>query len=86
MVDLGESVRLSESAVALLRFRVRGWLFPVRDCDREVFQELVVAGIMAPDGEGDYRFTENGWARREEILREAEAYRISPSRQTSLVH
>jgi len=77
MADLAETVRLSEAAVAVLRFRVKGWVFPVMDRDRDAFQELVVAGIMAPDGEGGYSFSENGWARREEILREAEAYRIS---------
>ncbi len=78
MADLAESVRLSESAVTLLRFRALGaGFFPVRDCDRDAFQELVVAGIMAPDSEGDYRFTESGWARREEILREAAADRVS---------
>jgi len=35
------------------------------------FRELVDAGIMVPDA-GDFRFTEDGWARREEILREEE--------------
>src|SRR5258708_4263822 len=67
-----QTIVLSASAVGVLRFRVKGWRFPGRDCDRDAFQELVVAGIMAPDGDGDYRFTEEGWARREEVLREEE--------------
>src|SRR5206468_1382885 len=65
-----ETVVLSETAVALLRFRVKGWRFPVRDRDHVAFQELVVAGIMEPDGGGDYRFTQAGRERREEILRD----------------
>ena len=56
-----QTIVLSASAVGVLRFRVKGWRFPIRDCDRDAFQELVVAGIMAPDGGGDYRFTEEGW-------------------------
>lgn len=66
-----QTMTLSESAVAQLRFRVKGWRFPIRDRDLPAYQELVDAGIMEPVGE-DYRFTEEGWARREEILREAE--------------
>jgi hypothetical protein len=71
-VTMSETINLSESAVALLRFRVKGWRFPVRDRDRDAFQELVIAGIMEPNGEGDYRFTERGFSRREEILRDEE--------------
>jgi hypothetical protein len=66
-----QTIALSANAVALLRFRVKGWRLPVRDRDRDGFQELVAAGIMQPDGE-DYRFTDDGWARREEILRQEE--------------
>src|SRR5262249_12711196 len=42
------------------------------------YRELVAAGVMEPvagaDGmpEVEFRFTEEGWARREEILRDAE--------------
>ncbi len=76
---------LSETAVAVLRFRVRGWRFPVRERDRDAFRELVEAGIMEPDGE-DFRFTEGGWARRDELLAAAEAHLRSlepPSRSGS---
>jgi len=63
--------KLSESAVALLRFRVKGHRTPVTELRLPAFRELVDAGIMVPDA-GDFRFTEDGWARREEILREEE--------------
>ena len=66
-----ETITLSADAVAKLRFRVKGWHFPVREKDREGFAELVKTGIMEPDGE-DYQFTEDGWARRQELLSEAE--------------
>jgi hypothetical protein len=72
------TIALSESAVAVLRFRVKGWRFPIRDRDRDAFRELIAAGIMTPvtgaDGtpEVDYRFTEEGWVRRQELLHEAE--------------
>ncbi len=66
-----QTISLSEKAVASLRFRVKGWRFPIRDRDRDAFQELVSAGIMEPDG-ADFRFTADGWARRQELLHEAE--------------
>ena len=66
-----DTITLSESAVATLRFRVKGWKMPVRDRHLEAFHELVAAGIMEPDGD-DFRFTEDGWARRNELLAEAE--------------
>jgi hypothetical protein len=68
-----ETIALSPSAVAVLRFRFNGRKSPVREIDRGAFRELVAAGIMEPAGE-DFRFTEDGFVRREEILREAEAY------------
>jgi hypothetical protein len=61
------TIALSESAVATLRFRIKGLRTPVTEQRLPAFQELVNAGIMEPDGE-DFRFTEDGWARREEIL------------------
>ncbi len=48
----------------------------VTDRSREAFRELAAAGIMEPvpgaDGnpEVDYQFTEDGWARRQELLSE----------------
>jgi hypothetical protein len=69
---------LSESAVAVLRFRVKGYRMNVTDRSLEAFRGLGAAGIMEPvpgaDGnpEADYQFTEDGWARRQELLNEAE--------------
>ena len=62
---------LSEAAVALLRFRVMGRHFQVRERDRAAYQELINAGIMESDGD-DFKFTDARRARREEILREEE--------------
>jgi hypothetical protein len=73
-----ETFALSESAVAVLRFRVKDDRMKVIDRSLAAFRELAAAGIMAPvpgaDGnpEADYQFTEDGWARRQELLSEAE--------------
>jgi hypothetical protein len=73
-----ETFALSESAVAVLRFRVKGYRVKVTDHSQEAFRELAAAGIIEPvpgaDGnlEPDYRFTEVGWARRQELLSDAE--------------
>ena len=73
-----ETFALSESAVAVLRFRVKGYRMKVTDRSLETFRELAAAGIMEPvpgaDGnpEADYQFTEDGWARRQELLSDAE--------------
>lgn len=72
------TIALSESAVATLRFHIKGWKTRVKDQDLPAYRELVDAGIMEPDGER-FRFTEDGWARREEILR-AEEDRIERER------
>jgi hypothetical protein len=66
-----ETLKLSANAVAVLRFRVKGWPMKVRGLDLSAYRELVDAGIMARDGD-DFRFTEEGWAHREELLRDAE--------------
>ena len=66
-----ETISLSEHAVALLRYRVKKWPIGVKERDLTAYQELVDAGIMAPDGT-DFRFTDQGFVRREELLREAE--------------
>ena len=73
-----ETFALSESVVAMLRFRVKGYQMKVTDRSLEAFRELAAAGIMAPvpgangKPEADYQFTGDGWARREELLSEAE--------------
>ncbi len=66
-----QTITLSATAVALLRFRVKKWPMKVREQDLPGYQELVDAGIMVPDG-ADFKFTEEGWAKRQEILSEAE--------------
>jgi hypothetical protein len=65
-----QAIPLSAKAVAALRFRIKGWRFPIRERDRDAFRELVEAGIMEPDGE-DFQFTADGWTHREELLAEA---------------
>ena len=68
-----QDIRLSASAVASLRFRVKGWHFPVREQDLPGYRELVDAGILEPNGTGDFRFTQAGMEHREAILgREAD--------------
>ena len=64
---------LSENAVAVLRLRARGLCLPVTAARLQSYRELVEAGIMEPDGE-EFRFTEDGWARREEFIGAAEEY------------
>jgi hypothetical protein len=51
---------------------------PVTEQRRPAFLELVAAGIMEPDGE-EFRFTDEGWARRDQIL-EVEQDRIERER------
>jgi hypothetical protein len=61
-----KTVTLSESAVALMRFQVKGWPIKFREPDLPAFQELLDAGIMEPNGQ-DFRFTEEGWLQRKEL-------------------
>jgi hypothetical protein len=77
-----ETIALSESAVAVLRFRVKGYRMPVTGRRLDAYRELARAGIMEPvpgaegDPKAEFRFTADAWARREEILRAAESYRL----------
>jgi hypothetical protein len=66
-----QTVTLSENAVAVFRLRVKGLRMPPTDRRLPAYRELVEAGIMEPDGDG-FGFTAEAWARREELLREAE--------------
>ncbi len=66
-----QTAALSETAVAVLRFRAMRCPMNIREQDCEGFVELVDAGIMKPDG-ASYRFTDDGLMRREDILRERE--------------
>jgi hypothetical protein len=67
------TIALSENAVAVLRFRVKGHRLPVTERRLPAYEELATAGIMAAAGD-DFHFTEDGWARRFEILDVAEAH------------
>jgi len=69
--------KLSEAAVACLRFRIKG--FSLRNQDLAAYRELVDAGIMAPESGMEYRFTPWGIEHREEIL-ERESERINAER------
>jgi hypothetical protein len=77
---LPQEVSLSEGAVAVLRFRAKGYRVGVNDRTLEAYRELVRAGVMSPVAESEggpkasFRFTEDGWARREEWIGAAEAY------------
>ena len=64
-------MQLSASALLVLRFRANNW--PIKHARRDAYRELVAAGIMVPDGE-DFKFTEDGWTRREEYIAEAEEH------------
>jgi hypothetical protein len=66
-----QTVTLSENAVAVLRLRVKNRQHLIKERELPAHQELVDAGILRPDGD-DFRFTEEGWARRQELLSEAE--------------
>jgi hypothetical protein len=63
------AMNLSPSALLVLRFRANNW--PLKHPRPDAYRELVDAGIMSADGE-DFTFTEDGWARREEYIAEAE--------------
>ena len=65
------TIALSETAVALLRFRVNGWPINLKRQDLPAFEELVEAEIMVRDGD-DFNFTEDAWLHRHELLNEAE--------------
>ena len=73
-------LELTEAAVAVLRFRAKGYRMPVNGERLPAFRELVAVGIMEPatgaDGnpEADFRFTDDGWARSQEYLDAAEAH------------
>ncbi len=66
-----QNALLSKSALAVLRLRAKGLRLMVTDGRLQAYRELAEAGIMEPDGD-DFRFTADGSARREALLREAE--------------
>ena len=76
-----QEVRLSASAVAVLRFRIKGYRMPVTEHQMAAYREQPDAGIMepVPGSDSDDRFTADGMKHREEIL-EREADRIERER------
>jgi hypothetical protein len=69
-----QTMILSENAVAVLRFEIKRYHSRASKRTLPAYRELAAAGIMEPvPGSGtDFRFTKDGRARREEILREEE--------------
>jgi hypothetical protein len=69
-----EGTMLSESALKLLRLHIEQDGIRVDDSNREAHRELAAAGIMYPVStfargpEAYFRFTKEGWERREELL------------------
>jgi hypothetical protein len=71
--DAMQTIPLSANAVAVLRLRIKGHRLPVTIDRLPVYRELADAGIMEA-AEDSFEFTEDGWARREELLRESEEH------------
>jgi hypothetical protein len=69
-----QTVTLSENAVAVLRFEIKGWRPKNNESRLPAYRELAAAGIMepVPGSECEYRFTEDGLRQREELLAEAQ--------------
>jgi hypothetical protein len=67
---MAETVQLSETAVAVLRFEIKGYRSKNPERRLPAYRELAAAGIMepVPGSESEYRFTELGLEWREEIL------------------
>ena len=76
-----QTVTLSEAAVAVLRFEIKGWKAKRKGTRLAAYRELAAAGIMepVPGSEVEYRFTQEGFEHREAIL-EREADRIERER------
>ncbi|HKI18804.1 MAG TPA: hypothetical protein VKA15_13040 [Isosphaeraceae bacterium] len=69
-----QTINLSDAALAVLRHRLATRDNRVDDSNREAYRELVRAGIMFPVSgfvngpEASFRFTDEGWARRGELI------------------
>jgi hypothetical protein len=69
-----QTVTLSAAALAVLKLHVTQERVMVDDANREAHRELARAGILYPlsgfasGPESHYRFTQEGWERREEFL------------------
>jgi hypothetical protein len=67
-------IALSEDAVAVLRFEIKGWPAKNKESRLPAYRELAAAGFMepVPGSKLEYRFTEEGLRRREDLLAEAQ--------------
>lgn len=71
---MSSTITLSESALDLLRACLTGPDPAVHDGNLEAYRELATAGIMIPVStfargpESYFRFTDEGWNRREEWI------------------
>ncbi len=76
-----QTIALSESAVAVLRFEIKGWRAKNRESRLPAYRELAAAGVLepVPGSEMEYRFTAAGMEHRDAIL-EREADRIERER------
>jgi hypothetical protein len=78
-------VVLSQAARDLIARRAAGESVDVTSKNLEAHRELVRAGVMYPVSgflrgpEAAFRFTEEGWARREELQRSRRCPRLTPS-------
>lgn len=64
-----DELQLSDDAIFVLRFRVRGYRLPFTEARRPAFEELAAAGLLESNGE-DYRLVDREIA--DETLREQE--------------
>lgn len=71
---MATTMTLSEAALCLLRLRLAGERCEVTPGNLEAYRELTRAGVMYPVSgflggpEASFRFTEDGWRRREEWI------------------
>jgi hypothetical protein len=65
-----QNVTLSETAVAVLRFEIKGWKSKRPESRQAAYRELAEAGIMelVPGKEADYRLTEWGRTHAQEVV------------------
>ena len=66
-----QTTGLSEAAIAVLRFEIKGWRAKDNTKRLPAYRELATAGIMepVPGSETESRFTKEGFPQREQILR-----------------
>ena len=84
---MAETVQLTESAITVLRFEIKGWKSKAPERRLDAYRELADLGIMepVPGSESDFRFTEEGMRQREKIL-ERESDRITRERLCASGH